>query len=691
MKKLFDFFRVNDNLIYKIILLITTILIITWLYPNKAQFKYNYQLGKPWLYNDLIAEYDFPIYKKAEDLKKEKEKITNNLKLFFNYDSLLTQKTLEKFKQNFTKSWQKDTFSNQYDYEKSLNFSYHILDTLLNKGIIQNYNNIKNKPTKTEAVLINSQGNTSYHLLSDFHILANVEKLIAKAVYHKNLDPKIYKDFIYKLLQDHLVDNITYDVEKNQSYKEKILKSISITKGMVQRGERVISRGEVISEENYRKLVSLEKDFNKKVGLSVNLFWIKLGQFILVASILSILFLFIGIFRKNIFIENKNIAFILLIIILMVWSTKLIITLNIEYLHVLPIVIFPLILRVFYDTRIASIIYLFSMLLLGFLVPNSFDFIALNSAVGIISIISIYNLNKRSRFFITALLIFITYSLIYSGLFLIKGGDIQSIEYKYYFFFAINAMLTLFAYPMIYIFEKIFGMVTDITLLELSDTNTPLLRELMTKAPGTFQHSLQVANLAEDAIREIGGNVLLVKTAALYHDIGKMNMPLFFIENQHGVNPHNELTHKESAKIILNHVIEGIEIAKKHRLPESVIDFIRTHHGTNKVEYFYRKQVMDNLEDEIDAEEFTYKGPKPFSKETAVLMMADSCEAASKSLSEPTEENISKLVENIINHHLKNGQFDNANITFKDISTVKKLITKRLMSIYHVRISYPEG
>ncbi|OQX81652.1 MAG: hypothetical protein B6D64_01850, partial [Bacteroidetes bacterium 4484_276] len=345
----------------------------------------------------------------------------------------------------------------------------------------------------------------------------------------------------------------------------------------------------------------------------------------------------------------------------------------------------------FFDTRLALYVYLITIILIGFLVPNSFQFIFMQFISGIITIFSIVNLQKRAQFLFTSVVVFISYSAIYTGLNLIQEGSFSGIRTINYAMFAGSAVLILFAYPLIFLLEKIFGLVTDVTLMELSDTNSKLLHELSMRAPGTFQHSLQVANLAEESIYEIGGDALLARTGALYHDIGKMGQPMYFVENQvTGVNPHDELTYEESARIIINHVIDGIEMAKKNKLPEQIIDFIRTHHGTRKAEYFYIMQKKDNPDENVDERRFTYPGPIPYSKETSVVMMADSVEAASRSLKIIDEETINDLVENIINKQLEIGQFSNSDITLRDITKIKKILKRKLMTIYHIRIEYPK-
>jgi putative nucleotidyltransferase with HDIG domain len=412
---------------------------------------------------------------------------------------------------------------------------------------------------------------------------------------------------------------------------------------------------------------------------------ILLGQIILIAISIFVLLLFFIYFRKEILMDNRKIVLILMVIILITLFTSLTTTYSPAFLYLVPICLVPIVISAFFDTRLALYVHLITIIILGFLVPNSFEFIFLQFITGIIAVMNVANLQRRGQFFLTSVWIFVTYSVLYIGLILIQEGSLMEIDPIKFAMFGGSAVLTLFSYPLIYIFEKLFGFITDVTLVN------KLLRELSLKAPGTFQHSLQVANLAEDAIYEVGGNALLVRTGALYHDIGKMDMPMYFIENQvTGVNPHDDLTHEESTKIIISHVIKGIEKAKKHKLPEQIIDFIRTHHGIRKVEYFYILYKKDNPDEEFDESEFTYPGPIPFSKETAVVMMADSVEAASRSIREPDTERINELVDKIIDKQLDSGQFINADITLKDITRIRKILKKRLMTIYHVRIEYPE-
>ncbi|MFA8450920.1 MAG: HD family phosphohydrolase, partial [Bacteroidales bacterium] len=358
---------------------------------------------------------------------------------------------------------------------------------------------------------------------------------------------------------------------------------------------------------------------------------------------------------------------------------------------VIPVCLLAVIIRAFFRMRLSLVVYLIAVLIMAFQAPNSFEFLFLQIIAGMFVFISMVNVHRRSQFFVTSIWIFLAYALVYTAFIFLQGKSFEEIKYMNYVFFAVSAIFTFFAYPLIFVFEKAFGLITDVTLLELSNTNSQLLRELSSKAPGTFQHSTQVANIAEEGAYAIGANPLLVRTGALYHDIGKMENPSCFTENQRGAyNPHDDMSYIESARIIIGHVLKGVEMAKKHNIPEQIIDFIRTHHGTRRADYFYILYKKENPEEEIDPVPFTYPGPAPFNKETALLMMADSVEAASRSLKEPDEQKINDLVENVIGKQMDTGQFNNADITLKEIFAIKKIIKKKLLNIYHIRIEYPK-
>ena len=479
----------------------------------------------------------------------------------------------------------------------------------------------------------------------------------------------------------------------NKDFTEKSLSealgNVSLTRGFVDKGKLIIAKGAVVEQENYKVLLSLKSEYESVLWSDANYYIILFGYTLLVALVMVMLFLFLAKYRPHIYRDNTQLTFILANVVLMVLLTTLVVQYNETYVYVVPLCILPLILKTFFDARLGLFVHVLTVLILGFVVPNSFEFVFLQTIAGIVTILSVTELYKRANLFISVGQITVVYMLGYFSFHIIQEGTIDNLQWLVFGLFALNGMITLFAQPLIYIYEKLFGLVSEVSLLELSDTNSKLLKELSNKAPGTFHHSLQVANLAEAAANEIGANAMLVRVGALYHDIGKMNHPTYFSENQiTSVNPHHELDPLDSAKIILDHVTDGIEIAKKYNLPDRLIDFIRVHHGTTQVYYFYKK--AQETQPDIDMALFTYPGPLPFSKETAILMMADAVEAASKSLKNPTYLEIDAFVEKIITGQMQANQYVNANITFKDIELIKKVLKGKLTNIYHLRVAYPE-
>jgi len=498
------------------------------------------------------------------------------------------------------------------------------------------------------------------------------------------------KELLLSVLSESLVQNVTYDAKTTEQVLADELNAISETRGMIPKGLMVISRGDMVDGENLLVLESLRKEYQTRLGSSESYYLILLGQLIMVSIVLMMFWLFLEKYRSDLMQNNWQVTFLLLLIAGMVIMASLAQRIPNINLYLVPFCLIPVIVRSFFDSRIALFAHIVTLIIVGFEAPNGFEFMFLQLIAGIIAIFSLLSLQNRSQLFVSMLVVFVTYSASYFSIAVMQEGNIKSIDLSMFMWFAGNVGLTLLAYPLIYLFEKIFGFISEVTLLELNNTNHELLRQMATEAPGTFQHSLQVASLAETAIYEIGGNALLVRTGALYHDIGKLYAPMYFIENQvTGVNPHDDLSFDESANIIINHVIKGIELAKENKLPEQLIDFIRTHHGTSTVQYFYRSYLQNFPEGELDKDHFSYPGPKPFTKEMAVLMMADSVEAASRSLSEYTTESVGKLVDSIIDRQFNEGQFDSANITLRDITEVRSIFKKKLLNIYHVRVEYP--
>ncbi len=686
MKMIITYLKNNSLVFSRILLFLLAAAIIVAVFPKEGKFRYEYQRGKPWMHEDLIAPFDFPILKTDAELSQERETVLTNLKPYFVLDESNAFSARKKLLADFNKKASEMQWleSERTTIESRM---IKVYDSVMNAGIIEINPVIEGKPDDFEVVLL-KENHAVERELQSFLTIHSADAFIR--IYLSKLSKLTDVELIIGLVENHMVQNVRFDPVTTERERQTALNRISLARGMVQKGERIISKGDLVNAERYQVLESFRKEYENQVGGSAAYIGIIVGQSILVIIALTVFMLFLVYFRPEIFRQNKMVVFMLLVILIMVFALSFMAKNHLAFLYLVPLCLVPIIIRIFSDTRLALFVHLVTIFITGYLVPNSFEFVFLQLIAGIIAIISVVNLQKRSQFAKSVLLIFLTYVAVYTGMNLMREGNFSTLEPDMFIMFGGSAMLTLLAYPLIYIFEKIFGFTTDVTLLELSDTNNKLLRELAEKAPGTFQHSLQVANMAEELTREIGGNPLLVRTGALYHDIGKMNNPQYFIENQiTGVNPHDDLSYEESAKIIISHVIEGVEMARKHKLPEILIDFIRTHQGTRRTGYFYLMQKNEYPDAEINDESFTYHGPIPFSRETAVVMMADSVEAASRSLKRPDQQKINELVENIINKQVDDHQFDNSPVTMRDITRIKKILKRKLMNIYHVRIEYP--
>ncbi len=498
-----------------------------------------------------------------------------------------------------------------------------------------------------------------------------------------------YEDTFNDLFFEIIAPNITLDNEFFEKQKKQSLQNISKSKGFIASGDFIVAEGELVDDKTYKILDSLRSEFISKQG-EQNSFWIIFGYSILIVLTFTLLLLFLYSYRFEIYENNRKLTFIFFNILIVIMAVTAITNYNTDYVFAVPICILPLIIKAFFDARLGLFTHVLTILLLGFIVPNSFEFVFLQITAGIITIQSVEQLYRRANLFISVGQIVLVYIIGYFAFTSIQEGSILKLNFTPVALFMLNGLLMLFVQPLIYIYERIFGLVSDVSLLELSDTNSILLKELSDKAPGTFNHSLQVANLAEAAANEIGANTLLVRVGALYHDIGKLKSPSYFSENQTAsVSPHDELSPLKSAKIIIDHVIEGIMIAEKYKIPDRIIDFIRTHHGTSLVYYFYKKQ-QELTPKNIDTDKFKYPGPKPFSKETAILMMADSVEAASKSLKAPSHNDLKLFIDKIIDGKMSEKQFNLSDITFSEIETVKKVLYKKLINVYQLRIEYPE-
>jgi len=673
-----NYYQVNKYLLF-----LLTLIILLALFPREGKFKYEFQRGKPWQHEDLIAPFDFAILKSQPELQKERKAALAEAHMFFRVDN----NKIEYVRSDFLARMEKERPNlSAQEKEMIIKTAFALLDSIYKKGIIEMIPELEIKNNDFKIALLADNVAKVVPLNNLFTISKANEFLLLNLSKTQSADAK----FILPLLQATIVQNVLFDEDLTQAQRQQSLTDISVTRGMIQKGERIIAKGDLVNESRFQQLESLRLEFESKSGSGYNFKMILLGRFILLSMALLVFGLFLFTFRHDIYAENRNIVLLLLLITIMVSFTTFVMNIRVSYIMAVPICLVPIIVRTFYDTRLALFVHIITVIILGFLVPNSFEFLFMQLITGIITIISIVRLHHRSQFFFTSLMIMVSYSVIFIGMTLMQEGSIEQISGITFLMFGISALLTLFSYPLIYLFERIFGMITDVSLIELSDTNSKLLRELAITTPGTFQHSLIVSNIAEEAARAIGANSLLARTGALYHDIGKMDMPMYFIENQSGgISPHDDLSYEESARIITGHVIRGIERARLNKLPEAIIDFIRTHHGTRYTQFFYNKFKQETGGEPFDETPFRYRGPIPFSKETSILMMADSIEAASRSLKAPTEQEVSDLVESLIDNQMENKQFRNSLLTLRDISTIKKIIKKKLLSIYHIRIEYP--
>lgn len=681
MKNIFALFTKNQSLIFKVFLFVVATFLIIYLLPKGGQFKYNFQKGKPWQYENLYAPFNFTIKKDSETLEKEKETIIADAIPYFEFDVEIAEQSESTFLKLVDETYLDSLYNTSNATVKTIGLS--ITNKVYDKGVIDEI-----YPYSPEKFIYIKKGNEIEEITySQFFKKENLNIKIADEL--SNYASNDIEILLQKLLYRTIIPNITINTKLTEATVDSEIKAINPNRGIIEKGGRIIAKGEVVEGDKFQILNSLKAEYQSQVWSKSNYYWLLIGYSLLVSLVFLMLFLFLKKYRPEIFNNNTKVTFIFFNIFLMVFLTTIVVKLDAKYVYVVPLCILPLMLKAFFDPRVGLFVHVLTILLLGFVVPNSFEYMFLQIIAGIVTILTVSELYKRANLFISVAQITLIYIIGYFAFFLIQEGSIQTIEWETFGTFILCGLATLFAHPLIYFYEKIFGLVSDVSLLELSDTNSKLLKELSNKAPGTFHHSLNVANLAEAAANEIGANAMLVRVGALYHDVGKMLNPTYFTENQaNSINTHNELDPKESARIIVNHVINGIEIARKNNLPDRVIDFIRTHHGTSLVYYFYKKEKENKGVANVN--DFVYPGPIPFSKETAILMMADSVEAASKSLKEPTSTKIDAFVEKIIDTQMEHGQFLNSDITFKEIQIIKKVLKKKLNNIYHLRVEYPE-
>ena len=666
------------NLATKTVLVCITVAIIVWFLPRNEGRMYRYDVGKPWMYGSVIAKFDFPIYKTDEAIKHEQDSLLKHFQPYYSLNPLIEKKQVERF---------------LHDYEQGINglpkeyvgIVARQMQEIYQIGIINTneYNNIFKD--STSMIRFVSGKNAKSLKVSSFystiaayeHIFAN-EKLAAQRAILSRCN-----------LNNYIEANIVYDKEKSDAEKNDMLSSIPLASGMVMSGQKIIDRGEIVNDYTCRVLNSFDKEMKRRSSTQDEIMTTFIGQTLFVLILVMMFTSYLTLFRKDYFEKPRSITMLYTMITLFPILVSMMMKHNFFSVYIIPFAMAAIFVRVFMDSRTAFITHVTMILICAAAVKYQYEFIIVQLASGLVAIYSLRELSKRSQIFITAILVTISSCIVYLALQLMQDNQVFNIDPSMYTYFIINGIFLLLSYPMMYLIEKMFGFISNVTLFELSNTNKGLLRNLSEIAPGTFQHSITVGNLAAEIANRIHANSLLVRTGALYHDIGKMTNPVFFTENQAGVNPHDQLSDLESAQIIISHVTEGLKLAEKFNLPGIIKDFISTHHGTGLTKYFYINYCNEHPDEQVDKEMFQYPGPNPFTREQAILMMADTVEAASRSLNEYTEESISTLTNKLIDSQVAGGFFRECPITFRDIALAKSVLIERLKSIYHTRISYP--
>lgn len=666
------------NLATKTVLVCITVAIIVWFLPRNEGRMYRYDVGKPWMYGSVIAKFDFPIYKTDEAIKHEQDSLLKHFQPYYSLNPLIEKKQVERF---------------LHDYEQGINglpkeyvgIVARQMQEIYQMGIINTneYNNIFKD--STSMIRFVSGKNAKSLKVSSFystiaayeHIFAN-EKLAAQRAILSRCN-----------LNNYIEANIVYDKEKSDAEKNDLLSSIPLASGMVMSGQKIIDRGEIVNDYTCRVLNSFDKEMKRRSSTQDEIMTTFIGQILFVLILVMMFTSYLTLFRKDYFEKPRSITMLYTMITLFPILVSMMMKHNFFSVYIIPFAMAAIFVRVFMDSRTAFITHVTMILICAAAVKYQYEFIIVQLASGLVAIYSLRELSKRSQIFITAILVTISSCIVYLALQLMQDNQVFNIDPSMYTYFIINGIFLLLSYPMMYLIEKMFGFISNVTLFELSNTNKGLLRNLSEIAPGTFQHSITVGNLAAEIANRIHANSLLVRTGALYHDIGKMTNPVFFTENQAGVNPHDQLSDLESAQIIISHVTEGLKLAEKFNLPGIIKDFISTHHGNGLTKFFYINYCNEHPDEKVDKEQFQYPGPNPFTREQAILMMADTVEAASRSLKEYTKESISALTNKLIDSQVAGGFFRECPITFRDIALAKSVLIERLKSIYHTRISYP--
>ena len=669
------------DLLYKCLIFIVTVSIISYFMPKEGKFNYDFELDTPWKYGLLQASFDFPIHKSEQQIQKEQDSLLVLYQPYFDVDKNIEKNMLLKLREDYNQHLKHSLPSSDYirHIERTLKHIYE-------KGVL----------SVQDAQLL-SEDSIQNILLVDKNVATSQSTdrlLTVKGAYEHllNADTLHYNKRILQAcnLDNYLTSNINYNLEKSEASLQDLLSTVSPAKGMVQNGQKIIDRGEIINEHTYDILNSLRQAWEKRSDSVQEIHLTFMGQTLLVSVLVLCFMIYLELFRKEYYQRKRSVLLLFALIVFFPVILSIMVEQNLSNVYVVPLAMIPIIIGIFLDSRTAFMAHVTIILICSIFLRYPHQFIILQIAAGMTAIYSLRELSQRSQLLRTALIVVITYAILYFAFELIQEDDLTKLNTRMYIYFAINGILLLFVYPLLFILEKTFGFTSNVTLVELSNINTKLLREMSEIVPGTFQHSLQMANLAAEAANKIGANSQLVRTGALYHDIGKMVNPAFFTENQTNVNPHKSLSYEQSAQVIISHIADGIKLAEKHQLPKVIKDFIRTHHGKGVAKYFYISYKNEHPDEEIDLEKFSYPGPNPSTKEQAILMMADAVEAASRSLSEYTEESIGTLIEKIIDGQVSEGYFKECPITFKDIAMVKALFKEKLKTVYHTRITYPE-
>nr|WP_302946166.1 HDIG domain-containing metalloprotein [uncultured Prevotella sp.] len=667
------------NFLSRTLLVLITVLLIVWALPRNESKQFRYDIGKPWMYGSFIAKFDFPIYKTDETIKEQEDSLLETYQPYYNYDPAVEKKQVSKFLADY----QNGIPGLPHNYVRLIADRLH---RLYQAGIMDTpeYNEAYRDST-SQVRLVSGNSAQSISLACVYSTLSAYEQLF--------IDEQIamQRPILQRCnLNNYIEPNLIYDKGKSETERNDLLSSIPPASGMVMSGQKVIDRGDIVDEYTYRVLSSFEREIKRRSATQTQITNTIIGQVIFVTLMVFLFTMYLGLFRRDYFNKPRSIAMLYTLITLFPVVVSLMMRHNFLSVYMLPFAMVPIFVRVFMDSRTAFVCHVTMILICTTAVRYQYEFIIIQLVAGLIAIYSLRELTRRAQVFKTAILVGIGSTFVYLALQLMQDNDFSSMDHDMYYHFVVNAVLLLIAYPMMYIIEKMFGFVSSVTLFELSNTNRGQLRDLSEIAPGTFQHSITVGNLAAEIANKIGANALLVRTGALYHDIGKMKNPVFFTENQAGVNPHDTLSYQESARIIISHVTEGVKLAERENLPTIIRDFIVTHHGTGITKFFYIKYKNEHPEEEVDPAPFTYPGPNPFTREQAILMIADGVEAASRSLPEYTEESISTLVNRMIDQDVTDGYFKECPITFRDLAIAKLVLIERLKAIYHTRISYPE-